>query len=66
MKERVKIGKNVTDIMRMECIYSCHKDGDGRLCYLLYDWDDAGQYIEAHEGDWLVQDEDGKWRVEKQ
>ena len=64
--QRIQIGRNVTNIMRMDCVYSCHKEGDGRLCYLLYDWDEQGQYIKAYEGDWLVQDEDGKWRVEKQ
>ena len=44
-------------------MFSCHKESDERLCYLLYDWDDNGKYIEARKGDWLCEDEDGKWSV---
>lgn len=63
--QMIEIGRNVTDIMCLDCVYSCHKEGDGRLCYLLYDWDKDGNYITAHEGDTLCQSEDGKWYVEK-
>lgn len=63
--QQIQIGRNVTDIMRLECVYSCHKEADGRLCYPLYDWDKDGNYIAAHEGDTLCQSEDGKWHVEK-
>jgi hypothetical protein len=27
------------------------------LEYLLYDWDEQGQYIRAHKGDWIVEEE---------
>ena len=63
--QMIQIGRNVTDIMRLDCVYSCHKEGDSRLCYLLYDWDKDGNYIAAHEGDTLCQSADGKWHVEK-
>ena len=63
VKQAIHIGRNVTDIMRLPCVYSCHKEADGRLCYLLYDWDAQGQYVEAHEGQWLCEDNDGKWIV---
>ena len=36
---------------------------DGTLCYLLYDWDEQGQYVKAHEGQWLCEGYDGKWTV---
>jgi hypothetical protein len=61
---KIEIGKNVTDIMRLGCVYSCHKDGDGALVYLLYDWDADGNYVEAREGDVLVC-EDGCWSIER-
>ena len=49
--------------MRLDCVYSCHKEADGTLCYLLYDWDEQGQYVKAHEGQWLCEGYDGKWTV---
>ena len=50
-------------IFALPCIYSCHKEADGRICYLLYDWDERGKYIELRPGQWLCQDYDGKWEV---
>jgi hypothetical protein len=38
-------------------------EADGRLCYLLYDWDAQGQYVKAHEGQLLCEGYDGKWTV---
>ncbi len=64
--QRIQIGRHVTDIMRLPCVFSCHKEEGGRLCYLLYDWDEQGRYIEAREGEWLVQTEDGRWHVDRQ
>ena len=52
--------------MRLDCVYSCHKEADGTLCYLLYDWDEKGQYVKAHEGQWLCEDYDGKWTARDQ
>jgi hypothetical protein len=65
VKQAIHVGRHVTDIMRLDCVYSCHKEADGRLCYLLYDWDEQGRYIEAREGEWLVQTEDGRWHVDR-
>ena len=50
VKQAIRVGRHVTDLMRLECVYSCHKEADGTLCYLLYDWDERGQYVKAHEG----------------
>lgn len=50
VKQAIHVGRHVTDIMRLDCVYSCHKEADGTLCYLLYDWDEQGQYVKAHEG----------------
>jgi hypothetical protein len=50
-------------IFQLECICSCHKDADGRVVYLLYDWDEQGQNVELRPGQWLCQDYDGRWEV---
>jgi hypothetical protein len=36
---------------------------DGELEYLLYDWDEQGQYVKAHKGDWIVKDNEGDYHV---
>lgn len=60
-KQAIKIGSNVTDIMRLPCVFSCHKDADGGLCYLLYVW--TNNRIYAIPGDWLCESHDGVWHV---
>ncbi len=62
-KQCIQIKNNVTDIMKLPCVFSCHKMNDHELEYLLYDWDKQGQYIAAHQGDWLCEDYQGKWHV---
>ena len=47
VKQAIHVGRHVTDMMRLPCVYSCHKEADGTLCYLLYDWDEKGQYVKA-------------------
>ena len=58
-----QIGDNVTNIMKLPCVFSCHKMQDGELEYLLYDWDEQGQYVKAHKGDWIVKDNEGDYHV---
>lgn len=62
-KQAIQVGNNVTDIMKLPCIFSCHKEQDGRLCYLLYSWDQYGNYVEARKGDWICEEEGGGWTV---
>ena len=52
----IQIVNNVTNIMKLPCVFSCHKMADGELEYLLYDWDEQGQYVRAHKGDWIVEE----------
>lgn len=60
----IQISRRVTDtIFNLPCIYSVHKEADGRLCFLLYDWDEQGNYKQAHPGDWLCLDNQGRWNV---
>ena len=63
IKQAIHVGRHATDILSLPCVYSCHKKADGSFCYLLYDWDKQGQYVEAHEGQWLCEDYNGKWTV---
>ena len=49
VKQAIRVGRHVTELMRLDCVYSCHKEADGTLCYLLYDWDERGQYVKAHD-----------------
>ena len=65
-KTAIQIANNVTSIMRLPCIFSCHKEADGKFCYLLYEWDEFGNYVQAYKGDWLCEDEEGKWCVLKE
>lgn len=60
-RQCIQIGSNVSDIMRLPCVFSCHKDGNDNLVYLLYDWDDQGRYVECRRGDWLCEGTDDKW-----
>ena len=55
----------MTDIMKLPCVFSCHKERDDSLCFLLYDWDENGHYVEVRPGDKLCEDHDGKWHVIK-
>lgn len=61
-KQAIKVTDHATDILKLDCVYSCHKEGnDFHFVYLLYDWDEYGQYIKAEIGDWLCEDNKGKW-----
>lgn len=63
-KQAIRVTNDATYILRLDCVYSCHKEGkDKHLVYLLYDWNDYGEYTKAHIGDWLCQDNQGKWKV---
>lgn len=62
-RQAIKIGRNITSIFNLPCIFSCHKGADMKPVFLLNDWDDNGNYIEARIGDWLCEDHEGKWSV---
>ena len=63
-KKAILIPDGVTPtIFALPCIYSCHKGVDGGIVYLLYDWDEQGNYIELRPGQWLCECYDGKWEV---
>ena len=63
VKQAIRVGRNVTDMMRLPCVFSCYKQADGTLCYQLYDWGEPLRNVTAHEGQWLCEDYDGNWTV---
>lgn len=62
-KQAIQISNDVTGIMKLPCIFSCHKEEGGSLVYLLYKWNGLGMYEKAHIGDWLCEDYNGEWFV---
>lgn len=56
-KQRIQIGRNVTNIIKLPCVRAVEKQADGTLFYLLY----GGQI--ARKGNWLVETLTGKWYV---
>ena len=62
VKQTIHVGRNVTDIMRLPCVFSCHKQADGTLYYRLL-CSLRSRYVTAHEGQWLCEDYDGHWTV---
>ena len=62
-RQTIRIGRNITSFFNLPCIFSCHKGSDMKPVFLLNDWDDSGNYIEARIGDWLCEDHEGKWSV---
>ena len=50
-------------VFDLPCIYSCHKEADDSIVYLLRDWDELGHYVEARPGQSLCECYDGRWEV---
>lgn len=63
-KQKIKIGNNVTDIMKLPCVTACYKLNDKRgLEWLEYEIQIDGQKTRAEAGDWICEDYDGHWTV---
>lgn len=63
MKQRIKITSNgVADLWRLPCVQGLGKKSDGKMLVGV-----GTTHVErlADEGDWLVENEDGTWSVEK-
>jgi hypothetical protein len=66
--EKIQVGDNVTDIMKLPCVRSAEKRNskDSEVAYYLLEpsaMADSDRWQFAHPGDWLVKDENGKWHV---
>ena len=71
-KQAIQIGDNVTDIMKLPCVIDVNKayDDNGVLFYKYRLFGDTitnrikwGETVIAHVGDWLIEDEEGRWHV---
>jgi hypothetical protein len=60
VKQAIRVGRNVTDMMRLPCVFSCYKRADGTFLYRLLP---LQRYVTAHEGQWLCEDYNGNWTV---
>lgn len=65
MKQQIIIDRHVSDIMKLPCIFSCHKGENDEYVYLLYPTMEVMDYTELHEGDTLIIEEDGSWSVKR-
>ena len=65
-RKAVQIGNCVTDIINMPCVDSVRKSFEGKLFYSVNTGTPEGTSTEiAQKGDWLCEDYDGNWHVEK-
>ena len=69
--EKIQVGDNVTDILQLPCVQSAHKRSgkDRKVAYYILEPSamfDSEHWQYAHPGEWLVQDENGKWHVTKE
>jgi hypothetical protein len=69
--EKIKVGDNVTDIMKLPCVQSAHKRSGKEREVAYYTlapsaMADSERWQYAHPGEWLVKDENGKWYVTKE
>ncbi len=62
--QKIKIGDNVTDIMKLPCVLMCikHNDKLGHTWLVYYIYCD-NQVEMAEKNDWLCKDTKGVWHV---
>lgn len=61
MNQKIIIGKNVTDIMKLPCVEMCRKQQNGSLVYYVRLEDNIQ---EAYEGDIILHTEN-QWAVRR-
>ena len=64
MKQKIHFtGKNLNDVFFLPCVAGILKDGDRPFLALRTDCM-SGKFF-VYIGDWLVEEDDGKWHVEE-
>ena len=64
MRQKIHFtGKNLNDVFFLPCVAGILKDGDGPFLALRTDYM-SGKFF-VYIGDWLVEEDDGKWHVEE-
>lgn len=70
-KQAIQIGSNVTDIIKLQCVISAHKNAVVHESFIYYKlFGDTitsmfalGETVIAYSGDWLCEDYDGRWHL---
>ena len=68
-KQAIKVGDNITDIMKVSCVCSCIKyvfsDNKVKYAFTVFPLMMVlgSKYKIAQTGDWLCQDEDNLWHI---
>ena len=68
MKQSIIVPNQVTSpFFNLPCIEGAYKDEDNAVrCYLIKPrYTTNGDYMMAYPGDTLIEEDNGKWRVEK-
>ena len=67
MKQSITLGKSITPTtFNLPCVSSAHKRKDGSYYLLLHAaTTTTGLWEQAEEGDTLVEEDNGEWRVIK-
>lgn len=67
MKQFIIVPSQVTPtFFNLPCIEGVYKDEDGMVRYLIRPrYTTNGDYMTAYPGDTLIEEDNGKWRVEK-
>ena len=65
-KRCIQIGNDIASIIKLPCVRGCEKDlTSGVLLYKFYSYTmiDPSPYYEAEKGDWLCEDQNGRWDI---
>ena len=67
-KIKIQVGENATSILKLPCVLSAHKrsGNEQKVAYYILDpfaMADSDRWQYVHPGEWLIQDENGKWHV---
>lgn len=66
-KQAIQVDNNITDIMRLPCVYGCYKIArlgrEPMLAYLLNPECDVIGQGPATMGNWLCEDYEGRWHL---
>ena len=67
MKQSIIVPNKLTaTFFNLPCVSSAHKESDGSAYYFLHpDFTTTGDWCYANQGDTLIEEDNGKWRVEK-
>lgn len=63
-KQAIRIGDNITDVMRLPCVLACFKQSREK-CNFLYEIETSDFPHYAARGEWLCEDRNWEWHIVK-